>query len=251
MRNPKPVKATKKDATKYAKEVSKPIVGEPIQKAIQESTGRNAEALANEFARIARIELGHISNIEKASTILSYFETLSEEHKEKVARAFHAAISIDVRPFLAENPALRNELLSRVDDNVALITNIADEMVTTIAESTKEVFLEKPFDRQAMKKHFHRQLGKTGWKLRRLARDQVSKSTGQFNQLRQQQLGVQKFIWRTSGDGRVRDTHIDNDGKKFFWDDPPAATGIPGNDIMCRCTAEAIIDTDIVRRLGG
>ncbi|MEO0382951.1 MAG: phage minor head protein [Pseudomonadota bacterium] len=44
-------------------------------------------------------------------------------------------------------------------------------------------------------------------------------------------------IWRTRGDGSVRSSHAQNDGKVFAWDNPPP-TGHPGDAPGCRCTAE-------------
>ncbi len=45
------------------------------------------------------------------------------------------------------------------------------------------------------------------------------------------------YIWRTRGDNKVRPFHAANNGRIFAWDDPPA-TGHPGEDYNCRCTAE-------------
>lgn len=45
------------------------------------------------------------------------------------------------------------------------------------------------------------------------------------------------YIWRTRGDGRVRSSHAENDGKVFAWDNSPP-TGHPGEAPGCRCTAE-------------
>jgi len=74
-----------------------------------------------------------------------------------------------------------------------------------------------------------------------IARDQVSKLNGQLTKERQTDLGVEGYIWTTVGDERVRDTHEDNDGKYFTWDDPPAETGHPGEDYQCRCWAEPVL----------
>jgi len=76
---------------------------------------------------------------------------------------------------------------------------------------------------------------------RLIARDQVSKLNGQLNRERQENIGVEGYIWSTVGDERVRDTHIDNDGKYFTWDNPPAETGHPGEDYQCRCWAEPVL----------
>lgn len=45
------------------------------------------------------------------------------------------------------------------------------------------------------------------------------------------------YIWRTSGDDKVRPSHAVNNGRIFSWDNPPE-TGHPGEDYNCRCTAE-------------
>lgn len=71
----------------------------------------------------------------------------------------------------------------------------------------------------------------------RIARDQIGKFNGQLNAVRQQQLGVEGFVWRTMRDGRVREEHEDLDGEKFSYDDPPLE-GLPGEPINCRCYAE-------------
>lgn len=46
-----------------------------------------------------------------------------------------------------------------------------------------------------------------------------------------------QYIWRTQGDDKVRPSHAANEGKIFAWDNPPA-TGNPGDEYGCRCTAE-------------
>lgn len=75
-----------------------------------------------------------------------------------------------------------------------------------------------------------------------IARDQVNKLNGSITQVRQEALGVDKYIWRTMGDDRVRQSHRSHDGNVFSWDDPPAETGHPGEDINCRCYAEPVLD---------
>ena len=74
-----------------------------------------------------------------------------------------------------------------------------------------------------------------------IARDQTNKFNGSLTQLRQQEVGVTQYHWETAGDERVRESHAENQGKIFDWNDPPE-TGHPGFEINCRCTALGIID---------
>jgi SPP1 gp7 family putative phage head morphogenesis protein len=67
-----------------------------------------------------------------------------------------------------------------------------------------------------------------------IARDQVSKLNGQLTQLRQAEAGVEKYIWRTSQDERVRSSHAAREGKEFSWSEIPDG-GHPGEAINCRC----------------
>jgi len=46
-----------------------------------------------------------------------------------------------------------------------------------------------------------------------------------------------QYIWRTSGDDKVRHEHAVREGKVFSWDNPPEG-GHPGEEYGCRCMAE-------------
>ena len=96
---------------------------------------------------------------------------------------------------------------------------------------------ERPFDRGGLRRVIEKGGRSSGYNARRIARDQISKATGQFNQLRQTDVGVETYIWRTAGDERVRPDHANLDGSVQRWDDPPEI-GHPGEPIQCRCRAE-------------
>ncbi len=81
-----------------------------------------------------------------------------------------------------------------------------------------------------------------------IARDQIGKLNGKIQQERQQALGAETYIWRTSKDSRVRESHRALDGTRHRWDNPPIVderTGRrahPGEDFQCRCRAEMDVD---------
>lgn len=71
---------------------------------------------------------------------------------------------------------------------------------------------------------------------------------GLINQLRQQDLGVERYIWRSRDDAKVRDSHAEYDDQVFRWDEPPAG-GHPGQAHNCRCYAEPVTPgsrTDVI-----
>lgn len=49
-----------------------------------------------------------------------------------------------------------------------------------------------------------------------------------------------QYVWRTAGDGKVRLSHRQNEGRLFSWADAPA-TGHPGEGYNCRCEAVAYV----------
>lgn len=84
-----------------------------------------------------------------------------------------------------------------------------------------------------------------------IARDQTLKLNGQLNKIRQTNAGIARYVWSTSNDERVRESHRELDGQEFSWNDPPLIEGEPlnpGDDFQCRCIALPVIpeldDTD-------
>jgi SPP1 gp7 family putative phage head morphogenesis protein len=81
---------------------------------------------------------------------------------------------------------------------------------------------------------------------------------GLINQLRQQDLGIERYIWRSQDDAKVRGSHAEHDDQVFRWDEPPAG-GHPGQAHNCRCYAEPVSPStpddvtlvDYVPRAGG
>lgn len=76
-----------------------------------------------------------------------------------------------------------------------------------------------------------------------IAADQVGKLNSQLTQYRQVNAGVDKYMWVTMRDSRVRIEHQSRDGLIYKWSSPPP-DGHPGWPIRCRCTAKPVIDTD-------
>ena len=97
----------------------------------------------------------------------------------------------------------------------------------------------------------------TDKKCRLLARDQIGKLQGQVSEAQMEEVGLEMYVWDTSGDERVRPSHKPMDGLLCRWDNanvcsydngktwverPATAVKMhPGQDIQCRCVALAYI----------
>ena len=71
-----------------------------------------------------------------------------------------------------------------------------------------------------------------------IARDQVGKFFGELARVRQTELGIRGYIWRTMHDEKVRPEHAALDGDSFLWSQGDPEEGHPGEAINCRCFAD-------------
>lgn len=147
-----------------------------------------------------------------------------------------------VDPFLTE-PWLNEEINTRVQENIALIKDIeaqaSKKLLYIIRNGTRS-----GTSRKEMTLQIQAVMDSTESRARIIARDQVQKHNSALNQIRQQEAGVEEYRWSTVGDTRVRPAHREREGKIFRWDNPPSG-GHPGEAVLCRCVAIAVLKDDI------
>ena len=150
-----------------------------------------------------------------------------------------------VREWSSENAKLIKSIPEQFLENVARMSSDATRAGTPVKQYAKD--LAKRFDL-------------TKARSRLIARTEVAKLNSQVTQQRQQNLGIELYIFRTSADERVRHSHKVMEGKVCRWDDPTvykdhledtvwksrSAIGgtlhHPGNEFQCRCHSQAVID---------
>lgn len=168
---------------------------------------------------------------------------LAEWNRKQMTRILSAAISVDV--FFNE-PYLKPELDGFINTNVNLIESIKQEHLKNV-EQTVSRGIRSGMRVGDLEKSIKEKYKVSESKAELIARDQIGKFNGDLNHLRQQELGIKKYIWRTVKDERVRDAHAELDGTVQSWDDPPIVSSDgraehPGGDFQCRCQAEPILD---------
>jgi len=182
-----------------------------------------------------------------------YAETVAEDlgwqvadfNRKEIGKVFQSVLGLDIA---GREPWLVSEIKMFTKTNAALITDIPRKMAADI-ESTMYTGLRQGMRHEAMRDWIVKDLGgpngeagvfqKVETRAALIARDQVSKFNGQLTSLRHRDAGVEKYIWHTAMDERVRPEHADREGDAFSWDDPPE-DGHPGEPINCRCWAEPV-----------
>ena len=209
---------------------------------------------------LSRIETVTTPRTPPGHAITDYFVRLEGYHWAKTVSTFWAALRVDVRPFLlgsarfilddVSDPAIKRALRARIDENVRLIGNVSDRthtrlrgrIMTSFQKASRIQAGNVPAHdfRRLVSKAVHTERRTTMSSMRLIARDQTTKAIGALTEIRQTSLGLTQYRWLTQGDSDVRPTHAAQGGNVYDWASPPS-TGHPGQDINCRCTAQAII----------
>lgn len=192
------------------------------------------------------LELGAARTTAFAASTAPELEVWAQEyakwHLDKLTASIRQATGVEIQPALSL-PDTNSLLRAATRRNVALIQGLDGDMKKRVTQAVIDSFNDRKAV-NALRKRLVDDLGFAPGRARIIAQDQIGKYTKELDQFRHTQLGIEKYVWVTVGDDRVRPTHAANEGKIFAWSKPPAATGHPGDDINCRCRAMAYIEPD-------
>ena len=157
---------------------------------------------------------------------------------ERLSRQLIRAVGIDVHQLY--NTQNRPKMNIFVERNVSLIKSIPAQYFDRIEKTIIDNFTGG-FRHEAIIKDLQNDYDVTESRARLIARDQTSKMNGEIAEDRMRDLGIDSYVWSTSLDERVRETHMELEGLQFSWDSPPEV-GHPGQDYQCRCCAIPVLD---------
>lgn len=140
---------------------------------------------------------------------------------------------------------------SWAEDNYTLITSNAKNYVSKINSLTEQAIVNG-YSHAKLKDEIKKATkGLSDKHCKLLARDQMGKLNGQITEAQMQEIGLDLYVWSTSLDDRVRDSHAVMEGLLCRWDDasvcsydngktwvsrPSGAVELhPGQDFQCRC----------------
>lgn len=151
---------------------------------------------------------------------------------------------------LVKNKKLTTPLLNIFENNMMLISNLPKEVYKIL----KKAYLSgKSFRGTDVEKDLYERLGD---RAKLITRTESAKVNTALTEVRSRSVGVKCYIWSTSGDQRVRDTHSVLDNVLVFWDDAPTFVHInksgkqtedrhhSGNIYNCRCIALPVFELE-------
>lgn len=187
---------------------------------------------------------------------------VSRDAKERLEKNIARSLGIDMTAIFDDKTVFDAVSLMSMEAQ-SLIVTIPDEYLFGVSQAVLANYqgLPQPEGRSLTEQIRH--LGGVSERQANLiARDQTSKINMAINQARQQEVGIEEYIWRTARDRRVvgnpngkypdgnhvHGNHWKREGQIFRWDKPPF-DGHPGYAINCRCFAEPIIDVANLRSI--
>lgn len=178
---------------------------------------------------------------------------INDQNRRTFRRQIKTVLGID--PIQAE-PWLADVLQSHAAENASLIKTLPTEALSDIQETVTRG-LRRGDAPSTISAAIQDRWKITEGKARVISRDQVSKLNAALTQSRQVSLGVTRYGWLTSRDGRVRESHRRREGKIFEWGKPiepqlreqglpvDEIDGHPGEPVVCRCDAIPVL-SDLV-----
>lgn len=244
----KDIKSLIKELSEYVREqlISQlPYIVEVAQQ--EKKLDASSSKLISISLNAIRIRASEIFNDKEAERIITkYAERTSDFQREQMKKQFNTVLGVN--PLLTE-PYLATEMEKFLETNVGLIRTIPENMLNKI-ESIVRIGVETGESTDTISEEIVNQFGVTESRANLIARDQVSKFNSTLNQLRQKEVGVEKYEWSTSGDERVRPEHEACEGYIYTWEDDESVNGgpskpegfNPGEGFQCRCVAIPVLD---------
>lgn len=152
-----------------------------------------------------------------------------------------------IEPELSEQQ--KNEIAKAYTENVRgyVIIDFAQERIPEMRRKIQELVL-KGYRQDKIQNLLEKEYRIMSRKAKFLAQNETTIMLAEYKKVTYQEMGFDKFIWRTITDGRERELHKQLNGTVWRYDNPPIIDertgnrGLPGQTYNCRCEAIPYMD---------
>jgi len=176
-----------------------------------------------------------------------YLSKTNNVNRDRLYSAIGDRVGIDPKQLIAEE-GLKSQTNALILETAQWAKKLRDETLDLYTANTLRVMSQggsiedvmSEFDGMTEKRKNHAKF---------TARNQIGNFNAVMGKVRAQNLGIEKGIWRTAEDERVRPCHQARNGKEFdlskgLYSSCDGQSLLPGTDYQCRCTTEYILPTD-------
>lgn len=214
------------------------------------ASGADRQTVATNLAAMAADTQARLDAL-APQTARSFVTAADVANKTTMQNNIASALSVDFATVI-DGPDIRPILDQALVDNANLIKSIGQEHFANVSKAVLDNYRGVP---QVGGVSLTERLQKIGSisknKAKFIARDQTAKLTGDLNQARQADNGIDEYYWKNSQDrrvvgnpsglypkgNRVHGDHWNREDKVFSWSEPPH-DGHPGHAPNCRCYAK-------------
>lgn len=229
-----------------------------ILKAIEESEGSKAEYLkilrrmlrdlkeparsAESEADLRRLEMISEGLVSTADRMVSQVLRVEAKRHTKAWKAsIKRQFGIDLSAVIRDED-LEEHLRLAAGRSAGLIKGLAADAVKRVQNTIYDGIIRGESASTVAQKLTH-DFSVSDSRAKLIARDQMAKFNGDLTKLRHQQAGIDRYVWSTSKDERVRPRHRHLDGIEYRYGEKTGAEGglPPGQPILCRCSARGVV----------
>lgn len=215
-------------------------------------------------------------NVEMKDIVTQWQMGVSAESSKAIRKGLSESLGVDISA-LMDTPDIKNAIAAGSMRASRLIKSIPGDYLGRVADAVTNNYIgePQPGGRSLLQQII--EIGKVSKnRARIIARDQTTKLNATINKVRQTSIGISVYIWRTAKDSHVvgnpsgvypigNNKHGDHyvmEGLYCKWDDNTVYSNdkgkiwkkrtrkmpklTPGQEILCRCFAEPIIDIDAI-----
>lgn len=214
----------------------------------------------NTLSDMLESQASTIINRTAHNAIQTWFDSIDSYTGTKFDASVRDALGIDATSILSDDiySDIRNKT---INSNVSLINDLNDQHFLEVKRAILADYqgLGFPGGAKSLAGRIQDILNTTKQHAVTIARDQTAKLVSQMAQVRQEDAGIDEYVWSTAEDQRVvgnpnglyprvkdpevHGNHYERNGKIFKWSIPPP-DGHPGNPVLCRCIALPYFNTE-------
>lgn len=264
-------KSIENEARRTLKNITKPIQLE-LEYIIDNMRDKSAREVGKELEAVKK---NYDFQLETTAEQIAenWVGKVNRYNKEKFMSHMRKALGIDIGAIVDE--AMKDELEIMVMENANYIKSIPNYLVGHVADRVVQHFKGMPMpENRTLRQQIKEEFKVSDGRAKVLARDQTSKMNTSISAIRQVNLGIDCYVWKTVEDERVvgkpggvypkttklHKNHYIMQGLLCKWADPNVYSedkGVtwkprtaqmphnhPGDDIMCRCRPAPFIDIE-------
>jgi uncharacterized protein with gpF-like domain len=249
---------------------------DPMAKEVEQILEEMRDSSPNEIGQaLDGVRKQYEFNFEQAADLVArnWVDRVNDLNRRRTMESLRKALGIDVAGIISEDMTKDLDIMRY--EAAHLIKTIPQEYMFRVADRVLQAYKGLPMpENRTLQAQIKEEFKVSKGRAKVIARDQTSKMNTSMSAIRQQNIGITMYIWRTVKDRRVVGTpggmykynpknqmhknHYIMEGVLCRWDDstvysrdngqtwiPRSAEmpkNHPGTDIMCRCHAAPFID---------